>query len=238
MSALYGIAIEQGYIESENSAISNFFREIEDSKREITIKHLLMMSSGLKWSGNEAMLTAKNWVKYILEQPVETEPGIEMKYSCGNSHLLSAILQHTTKMDTVEYAKKTLFSPLGIRDFNWYQDAQGIAIGGFSLTLKLEDMLKFGITYLNDGKWDGNQLIPVEWIKKSTDVQMTTNKSSYGYHWWILNQDNEPKTYFAFGMGGQYIFVNEEKRIVTVFVSNIDGECSSPIEYLQKYILS
>lgn len=123
LSALYGIAIQQGYIENENVSISNYFPEIDDSKKETTIRHLLTMSSGLRWPGNEAMIPTKNWVKFILEQPVVSEPGTQMKYSCGNSHLLSAILQKATRMKTVDFAKKNLFSYLGIQDFKWYEDA-------------------------------------------------------------------------------------------------------------------
>jgi len=211
-----------------------------DVKNRITIKDLLMMSSGLRWPGNEAMIPSKNWVRFTLEQPVESEPGNEMNYSCGNSHLLSAILQHATKMDTVMFAKKHLFTPLGIQDFNWHHDAQGVAIGGFSLTMKIEDMLKFGILYLQKGKWNSNQVIPADWIDKSTEIKMTTSDlSSYGYHWWILNEANNEssKTYFARGMGGQYIVVNEEQRIVTVFTSDMQGKSTSPIEYFQNYIL-
>lgn len=243
MSALYGIAIHQGYIENEDVAISNYFSEIDDTKKGITIKDLLTMSSGLRWSGNEAMIPTKNWVKFILEQPVESEPGKQMIYSCGNSHLLSAILQKATKTNTLNFAKKNLFSPLGIFDFNWYQDAQGIAIGGFGLTMKIADMLKFGILYSQNGEWNSKQLIPAEWIKKST-ANNDVAESLYGYHWWILNSKSvdckEDKTFYAMGMGGmrgQYIFVNQERQLVTVFTSILSDNTSSPIQYFENYIL-
>jgi len=240
LSALYGIAIQKGYIENENVPIAEFFEDIDDSKGTITIKHLLMMSSGLRWPGNEAMIPAKNWVRFTLEQPVECEPGKVMKYSCGSSHLLSAVLQHATRMDTVTFAKKYLFTPLAIQDINWHHDAQGVAIGGFSLTMKSVDMLKFGLLYLNKGEWNAKALIPTDWIHQSTAIKMkTSDGSSYGYHWWILNDDNDEagKTYFARGMGGQYIIVNDAQRIVTVFTSNMQGNGTSPMEYFQKYIL-
>ncbi|SFS57356.1 serine hydrolase [Paenibacillus sp. 453mf] len=215
-SALCGIAMEQGYIENEDVSIAHYFEDIDDSKKNITIKHLLTMSSGLKWPGNEAMIPSKNWVEFVLEQPVESEPGKHMKYSCGNSHLLSAILQKATQMNTVDYAKKNLFVPLGIEDFNWYQDAQGIAIGGFSMTMKTEDMLKFGLLYLHNGEWKSKQLIPAEWIDKSTRNQ-EAQETSYGYHWWILKDMNtlndEDRTFYAMGMGGQYIFVNQQRQL-------------------------
>ncbi len=241
MSALYGIAIQQGYIENEDVSISHYFSEIDDIKKGISIRHLLTMSSGLSWPGNEAMIPTKNWVKFILEQPVESEPGKQMKYSCGNSHLLSAILQKATQMNTVDFAKKNLFSPLGIHDFNWYEDAQGIAKGGFGLTMKIEDMLKFGVLYLQNGQWNSKQLIPAEWIKKSTNHNFVA-ESLYGYHWWIMNSKDvdceEDKTFYAMGMGGQYIFVNQKRRIVTVFTSNLSDHTSSPIQYFENYVLN
>nr|WP_040674902.1 serine hydrolase [Paenibacillus terrigena] len=244
LSALYGIAIQQGYIENEDVPISNYFSEIDDTKNGITIRHLLTMSSGLKWSGNEAMIPTKDWVKFILEQPVESEPGKQMNYSCGNSHLLSAILQKATKMNTVDFAKKNLFLPLGIHDFNWFQDAQGIAIGGFGLRMKIEDMLKFGVLYSQNGEWNSKQLIPAGWIEKSTNNNSVA-ESLYGYHWWIMNSKNvdceEDKTYYAMGMGGmrgQYIFVNQERRLVTVFTSILSDNTSGPIQYFENYILN
>ncbi|MEK4526210.1 serine hydrolase [Paenibacillus sp. FSL H8-0104] len=103
------------------------------------------MSSGLHYPGNEAMIPSRNWTEFVLEQPVEFEPGVQMKYSCGSSHILSAILQKATGMNTLEFAKKYLFAPQGISDFHWYQDTQGIAIGGFGLRMKIEDMLNFGV---------------------------------------------------------------------------------------------
>lgn len=241
LSALYGIAIQQGYIENEDVPISNYFPEIDDLKKEITIRHLLTMSSGLRWPGNEAMIPSKNWVKFILNQPVESEPGTHMKYSCGNSHLLSAILQKATRIKTVDFAKKNLFSHLGIQEFKWYEDAQGISIGGFGLTMKIEDMMKFGFLYSQNGHWNSKQLISAEWIEKSTNHNSTA-RSSYAYHWWILNDQDvgceEDKTFFAMGMGGQYIFVNQERRLVTVFTSNLSDNTSSPIQYFQNYILN
>ncbi|SDD51058.1 CubicO group peptidase, beta-lactamase class C family [Paenibacillus sp. CF095] len=238
MSALCGIAIHQGYIESENVAISEYFTDIEDSKKKITIRHLLMMSSGLRWTGNEAMIPTKNWVKFVLDQPVESEPGKEMKYSCGNSQLLSAILQKATKMNTVTFAKKHLFGPLGIEDFHWNNDAQGVAIGGYGLTMKIEDMLKFGRLYMNRGKWNKKQIIPQKWIEESTTAKINPQfeESSYGYHWWVSN--NPSKTYYALGMKGQYIIINEETRLLTVITSNMDGDISRPMEYFNNFILS
>lgn len=244
LSALVGIAIQQGYIENEDIPIVNYFNDLDDSKKGITINHLLTMSSGLHFPGNEAMIPSRNWTKFVLEQPVEFEPGIQMKYSCGSSHILSAILQKATGMNTSEFARKNLFAPLGINDFHWYQDTQGIAIGGFGLRMKIEDMLKFGMLYAENGKWNSKQLISADWIARSVSPSLTS-EPLYSYHWRIMKnikeEDAENKTFYAMGMGGgrgQYIFVNQKRGLVAVFTTIISDDSLLPLQWFNNYILT
>ncbi|MDQ0721027.1 CubicO group peptidase (beta-lactamase class C family) [Paenibacillus sp. W4I10] len=243
LSALMGIAIEQGYIEHEDIPIVNYFNDLGDSKKGITIKHLLTMSSGLHYPGNEAMIPSKNWTKFVLEQPVEFEPGMQMKYSCGSSHILSAILQKTTHMNTAEFAKKHLFAPLGINDFHWYQDTQGIAVGGFGLRMKIEDMLKFGVLYAQNGEWNSKQLISPDWIARIVSPSLTSN-TLYSYHWRLMKsikqEEAENKTFYAMGMSGgrgQYIFVNQKRGLVAVFTTIISDNSLLPLQWFNNYIL-
>jgi len=238
---LFGIAIQKGYIQNEDVPISDFFNEIEDSKKEITIRNLLQMSSGLSWPGNGAMIPTKNWIKFILEQPIVTEPGSHMTYSCGNSHLLSMILHKVTGIKTVDFARKNLLTPMGIHDFSWHQDSQGITIGGFGMSMNIEDMVKLGLLYLRKGQWASKQLIPSDWIDKT--IISSKASPSYGYHWWVMDGDSErleeEKTYYAMGMAGdrgQYIFVDQKKRLVCVFTSKLSSSSPTPIQYYQKYI--
>ncbi|WP_238022043.1 serine hydrolase domain-containing protein [Oceanobacillus jordanicus] len=146
LSIVVGIAIDKGYIENVNTPIDHYFPELNNTreKQKITIKHLLTMTSGIHWPGNGSMIPSKNWVNFVLDQPIDNPPGKEMVYSCGSSHLVSAILQKATGLNTEVFARKRLFTPLGITDYNWNHDALGIAIGGFGLTLRTEDMLKIG----------------------------------------------------------------------------------------------
>ncbi|WP_256332281.1 serine hydrolase [Paenibacillus sp. CF095] len=244
LSALVGIAIQQGYIENEDTPIVNYFNDLDDSKKGITIKHLLTMSSGLHYPGNEAMIPSRNWTKFVLEQPIEFEPGIQMKYSCGSSHILSAILQKATGMNTSEFARKNLFAPLGINDFHWYQDTQGIAIGGFGLRMKIEDMLKFGVLYAQNGEWNSKQLISADWIARSVRPSLTF-ETLYSYHWRIMKsiqeEDAENKTFYAMGMGGgrgQYIFVNQDRGLVAVFTTIKSDDSLLPLQWFNNYILT
>lgn len=241
LSALIGIAIDKGYIENVNTPIINFFPEfIKDKEnQEITIKHLLTMTSGLHWPGNSGMISSKNWVNFVLQQVIDKPPGNEMVYSCGSSQLLSAILQKTTGLNTEVFAKKHLFTPLGITDYKWNCDAQGIAIGGFGLTMKTADMLKIGALYLNNGRWKSKQIVPSHWIEESTSPKVKTNDTfSYAYHWWNKQFDNQlGKIFFAYGREGQYIIVAPDYQLVTVFISSIKDETTRPLNYFKDYLI-
>lgn len=118
-----------------------------------------------------------------------------------------------------------------------------MAIGGFGLRMKIEDMLKFGILYLQNGKWNARQLIPSAWIEISTHPSSVA-ESVYGYHWWTMNKKEsgrqEHKTYYAMGMGGmrsQYIFVHPEHKLVAVFTSIVsDDSIGDPVQYFNDYL--
>ena len=239
LSALIGIAIDKGYIENVNTPITNYFPEFKDTGlQEITIKHLLTMTSGLHWPGNNGMISSKNWVNFILQQDIDNPPGKEIVYSCGSSQLLSAILQKATGLNAEAFAKKHLFTPLGITDYRWNNDAQGIAIGGFGLNMKTVDMLKIGTLYLNNGVWKSNQIVPHHWIEESTSPKFKSNDIfSYAYHWWNLTSDNQVRIYFAYGREGQYIIVAPGYELVVVFTSSIKDDHLRPLNYFKDYLL-
>ncbi|HAM79184.1 serine hydrolase domain-containing protein [Ornithinibacillus bavariensis] len=241
LSVLIGITIKKGYIEHINTPISTYFPEINNDteKQKITIKHLLTMTSGLHFPGNNGMIPSKNWVNFVLNQDMENPPGTDMSYSCGSSQLLSAIIQKTTGLNTEVFARKHLFTPLGITDYKWNHDAQGIAIGGFGLTMKTSDMLKIGTLYANKGKWKSKQIVPFHWIEESTTPKVKSNDTfSYAYHWWNLTSDNEiGRIYFAYGLEGQYIIVVPDYQLVTVFTSSMKEDELSPLNYFKDYLL-
>ncbi|MBK5459232.1 serine hydrolase domain-containing protein [Peribacillus sp. TH27] len=241
LSALIGIAIDKGYIENVNTPIINYFPEFNKDKenQRITIKHLLTMTSGLHWPGNSGMIPSKNWVNFVLHQGIDNPPGKEMVYSCGSSHLLSAIIQKTTGLNTEVFAKKYLFTPLGITDYKWNHDAQGTAIGGFGLTMKTVDMLKIGTLYLKDGVWKSKQIVPFHWIEESTSPKVKTDENySYAYHWWNITFDNQiGRIFFAYGFEGQYIIVAPDYQLATVFTSSIKDDELRPLFYLKDYLL-
>jgi CubicO group peptidase (beta-lactamase class C family) len=248
VSALIGIALEQGYLKSVDQPLLEIFsgREIDnfDSRKEsITLEDVLTMSSGLRcrdsylyqWNGIEEMLASDDWVQYVLDLPMEDQPGSRFEYCNGGSFLLSAIIQETTGETALTYAEKNLFDPLGISDVDWPSNPDGISIGWGNLRMLPQDMAKIGYLYLNDGKWEDEQIVPSEWVSESTKKHIdATLQDGYGYQWWV----DSPDVYMALGYAGQFIFVAPEINLVAVFTSNLpDDQFYTPQRLLDTFIL-
>jgi CubicO group peptidase (beta-lactamase class C family) len=243
-SALIGIAIEEGYIDNASVKVMDFFPEkkienLGSQKKNMTLEHLLTMTTGFEWDewtrdSASKMLRSANPVEYTLNLPVKYNPGTVLTYCTGASHLLSAIIHKTTGYTTLEFARKYLFRPLGISEVQWTYDQQGIFHGGHGLSLTSRDIAKFGYLYLNNGTWNGKQIISTEWVYKSTQTyNLFYENSGYGYQWWTLPQSN---IYYADGMNGQRIYVAPEDDIVVVFTANIPN--NSVLDSLFRSILS
>jgi CubicO group peptidase (beta-lactamase class C family) len=233
-SALIGIAIEEGYIESVNQKILDFFQDVnvlnKANKENITIEHLLTHTSGVYWREDQLpysspdnsfglMTDSPNWVEFYLNLSIENEPGTVRNYNSGDSHMLSAILSNATGTSTYLFAKEHLFDPLGIKDLYWQQDPQGTVFGGSGLRLTPRSLAKFGYLYLNNGTWDQEQLIPEEWVLNSTKIHISWDDwASYGYQWYIYPQ---AKSYIALGYQQQIIWVTPEYDLVIVLTSTI-----------------
>ena len=233
-SALIGIAIDKGYIKDVNQTITQLFPNkkidnLDKLKRLMTLKDLLMMTSGLdcnygsvnKWAGTITMRKSNDWTQYNLNLPMAQTPGEYFNYCNGVSHLLSAIIHESTHMQTLDFAKKHLFNPLGIKDIEWEESPEGINNGFMGLRLQPKDMAKIGLLYLNKGEWENKQIISAEWIEESTHpyIDGRWNGEDYGYQWWI----NPAGYYSAVGMFGQAIYVVPGKNLVAVFTGNIEG---------------
>jgi CubicO group peptidase (beta-lactamase class C family) len=235
ISALVGIAIERGAIESARQPIVEFFPElrrgtVDPAKRAITVEDLLTMRSGLdSTSGRNygAWVRSANWVRHILDKPLLTEPGTVMDYSTGNSHLLSAILTRATGVSTWQFAQQRLAKPLGFTLARWPQDPQGVFFGGNEMLLTPRQMIAFGELYLNRGSVGGSQVIPSSWVDASFVPRARSywSEQLYGYGWW-MRQIGNYQTYFAWGFGGQYIFIVPELRVViaTTSVTSVGEE--------------
>jgi CubicO group peptidase (beta-lactamase class C family) len=242
ISALVGIAIEEGYIESVDQRVLDFFPDHtfanpDPRKEAMTLEHLLTMTSGLDWEEGMPiyleMYRSRDWVQFVLDKPMVAEPGSQFVYCSGCSHVLSAIIQRTTGMNTLEYAQSRLFEPLGITDVYWESDSSGTSIGGWGLEITPRDMAKFGYLYLNGGVWDGQQVVPAEWVRTSVEKHVETDSDlGYGYQWWTYPSLD---AYTAIGRDAQLIFVIPDQDVVAVFTAELDG-ADALFELIEKFI--
>ncbi len=224
ISALIGIAIEQGYIDSVNEPIAQYFPEyISDQsnadKLNITIENLLTMQSGLETTSNRnygKWVLSDNWVEFAINQPLVAEPGTRMLYSTGSAHLLSAIITRATELDTKSFAQQNLVSQLGYSMSYWSQDPQGVYFGGNDIKMTPRQMLVFGELYLNRGIYDGRQVISEQWIQLSHRPHARSPRGQGRYYGWWLRDLAGMLVPVAWGYGGQLIFVVEPLDLVVV----------------------
>ena len=245
ISALVGIAIDRGMIPNVATPIVTYFPELAQDpdarKRQITVEHLLTMRPGLEGTSNRnygAWVNSRNWVRHALARPMFAMPGEEMEYSTGNTHLLSAILTKATGTSTWQFANDALARPLGFTLAQWPRDPQGIYFGGNDMLMTPRQMLAFGELYMDGGRASGEQVIRKEWVEKSCDGRPRTRRPGspgfggnggfdplrdreYGYAWWVY-EIRGYDTCFAWGYGGQYIFVVPELDLVMVTTSSPD----------------
>jgi CubicO group peptidase (beta-lactamase class C family) len=245
-SALIGIALDQGYIQGIDVPLLDFFPDrtianLDDAKRAITLEDVLTMSSGLDWPGGLAeplinsLFQSRDWAQFVLDRPMADEPGSTFAYNSGGSHLLTTILKQRTGMPVLDFARKNLFDPLGFGTVSWTTDLQDVAMGGSGLFLTPRDMAKFGYLYLKDGQWDGQQIVPAEWVATSTRRHIAAEPiaNGYGYHWWV----DSSGYYTAAGYGGQHIFVQPELNVVVVFTSGMPSAPNGTHQHLLDLIL-
>jgi len=180
------------------------------------------MRTGQNWNEHAAsnienahdqMLASENWLEFLLGIPMIMKPGKGFDYNTGASHIISAIIQKATG-GTEAFAQDHLFGPLGIREYAWKNDPQGIPTGGFGLSLRARDFAKLGFLFLNGGLWDGERILSNKWIKKATAVHVDADGTGkYGYHWWI---QRGKKDFQAHGFGGQNLYVLSDHDLILV----------------------
>ncbi len=225
LAAMIGIAIDRGVIPGVDTPISEYFPDLSDpEKRGITVRNLLMMRSGLETTSNRfygAWVGSANWVRFALNQTLLAPPGERMIYSTGNTHLLSAILTKATGTSTWEFGDEALAKPLGFDLPRWPTDPQGIYFGGNDMLMTPREMMKVGLLYLHKGSYEGRQVVPAEWVETSCDgpVREGRRGQRYGYGWWGGKFDTY-ETCYAWGYGGQYIWVMPELDLVMVASSS------------------
>ena len=230
ISALVGIAIEQGYIEGLDQPISAFYDEIlagasNASKRSITIGNLLSMQAGLETTSfynYGAWVLSDDWVGFALNQPLQVSPGTRLTYSTGNTHLLSAILTQATGRSTLQFAREELGKPLGFQLESWPTDPGGVYFGGNNMEITPRQMLAFGELYLNKGRANGRQVLSETWVETSHQRLAESGRERgryYGYGWWLRDMAGVGTAY-AWGYGGQFIVLAPSLELVVVTTSS------------------
>jgi len=230
ISALVGIAIDQGYISSIDEPVATFFPAFNHPQspeqwQSLTIRHLLTMQAGLQSTSGRnygRWVVSDDWVESALSRPFIAEPGSNMIYSTGSTHILSAILTTATGMSTREFAQQYLASPMGFRMAYWSQDPQGIFFGGNDMEITPRQMLAFGELYLNNGQYNDTQIVSTDWVERSHQSHAVSPRGQgrfYGYGWWLREMAGMLVP-LAWGYGGQLIFVVEEYDLVIVATSD------------------
>ncbi|PCJ94813.1 MAG: serine hydrolase [Flavobacteriaceae bacterium] len=234
-SILMGIAIDKGFIENVNDPISKYLKSLvptknlDGRKTEITIKHLLTMSTGLdcndwdkKSKGQEDKISKKSdWLQYFLNLPMVHKPGEVSNYCTMGQVLATEIISQSSGMTIDKFSEKYLFNPLGVNNLSWgHTSNKEIIPSGKRLYMTSRDMAKIGQLILNNGKWNEKQVVSEKWIAESTTPKTKITGIDYGYLWWNIPFKVNEKIFVsktATGNGGQYIMVLPELDMVAVF---------------------
>ena len=234
VSACVGIAIAQGKIKNVEQRVFDFFPEFSaydtGVKKLFSIKHLLTMTSGLRWNeevpynnpenSEIQMIRSKDPIEFVLSRPNTSTPGMQWQYNGGTTQLLAAIIEKTTGKRVDQFAREYLFEPLGVTQFEWvkYPGSENPAAAS-GLRLRPRDLLKFGILYRDKGNWNGAQVIPVTWVEQSFHPSVKRPGGSYGYQFWLWDDTlrNKPlKMRACIGNGDQRIYYDEKNDLLVV----------------------
>jgi CubicO group peptidase (beta-lactamase class C family) len=254
VSALTGIAIDKGLIKNKNETVLSFFPEYtvannSEEKKKITIEHLLTNQSGLDCditdagsAGNENnMGNTDDWVKFTLDLPMIDTAGRKGRYCSGNSITMGRIIEKATQQSLTEFANQTLFKDLGIKNYKWnFKPDKSSSETFCQIYLNSRDMAKFGLLYLNKGKWKGHQVISSDWVHQSLSKHSEVQGVNYGYLWWIKYLDVDGVKYYgkaAQGNGGQKIYIWEDLDMVAVITGGNFNTQSPSDELIRKFIL-
>ena len=235
VSTCIGIAIAQGKIKSVDQPIFDFlpdYKQYNNEGREnLTIKHLLTMTSGLKWNEDVPydnpenseiqMINSGDGIGFVLSRELTSEPGTVWQYNGGTTELLAEIIKRVSGKNIHEFAKEFLFKPIGIKKSEWtISPSTNSPAAASGLRLTSRDMLKFGILHLHDGKWGEKQIVPKEWVKESLSSHINRQDGGgYVYQFWILNYTLKKKTLTipaAVGNGDQRIYIDNQNNIIIV----------------------
>jgi CubicO group peptidase (beta-lactamase class C family) len=239
ISALVGIALDQDILTTLDQKMIEFFPEfaaeiIDPRKNEITIGDMLKMRSGYPWEeftpgSLDLLLSNNNWLPRMVDFALTSDPGTAFGYSNLTAHLLAVIVARACGTDLRSYAQQHLFSPLNVQVGYWPRDANGYYYGSGDISFNARDAAKFGLLYLNDGEYQGTQVVPADWVRHSLQrysEDLYNNRLGrhvrdigYGYLWWSARAGKHD-FYYAWGHGGNLIVLLHQLDMVIVTTAN------------------
>lgn len=243
IATILGAAIQQGFVKSTNDKITDYYKEykgLSNQIQQIKIQDLLTQRHGMKWKESpwnspdnnwrNLINTSGDWYKIILETEMSEKPGQVFNYSNAAPTLISGAIQNASQLPIDAFAKKYVFSDLGIKRYRFWQGNGGPANNGMALIfLRSRDLAKIGQLYLQKGKWKGKQVIPANFAAKATSSVVEAAEGNplykqydYGYFWWKNPVDRSGKKHEIFlarGAGGQLIIVEPETKVVVVITA-------------------
>ena len=232
-SALVGIAMSEGRIDSIDQPAADFVEEWRGTDKEkITLRHLLTLTSGLQWQEGysgvndvTAMASSADQVAYVLARPLAVEPGTRILYSTGDPEVFSRILFVATGKEAEDYAREKIFDVIGMPQATWLKDAKGHTTTYCCIFTTAREFAKFGYLYIRGGRWGDKQVVPAEWVEESTRAQERLSPADeYGFLWHVPTVPNVPGSVFAAeGIQTKFIYVIPALDIVAVRIGEADN---------------
>ncbi|MCA9707741.1 MAG: serine hydrolase [Myxococcales bacterium] len=240
LSALYGIALDEGIFASVDDPVAQhlpeYFAELSPAKQQIRLGDLLTMRGGLEWNEGPGyvsggMVAAPDFCRFVLELPLVETPGTVFEYSTGLTHVASAALTESSGDTTREFARARLLEPLGISTPRWDLSPEGYFVGGAEVWMRPRDMARLGQLYLEGGTLDGQAVLTPEWVELSANPWIPeASGRTYGVWWRERPWASYPAqdSYFAWGYGGQFIFLfpSWDLQVVVTSKWNVSGTAS------------
>jgi CubicO group peptidase (beta-lactamase class C family) len=230
LAAIAGAALDRGVLESLDQPVAPLLKPYlppapDPRLATVTVEHLLSMATGLeRTSGRNygRWVSSRSWTGFALARPFVDEPGGRMLYSTGTSHILSAVLTAASGKSTLDLARAYLAEPLGITIPPWPRDPQGIYFGGNDMLMSPRALLRLGEMYRNGGLHEGRQVLSRAYVEdsfRSRGGRSPYNGYTYGLGWWIREAAGHP-VYFAWGYGGQMVYVVPSLALTVVMTSD------------------
>jgi CubicO group peptidase (beta-lactamase class C family) len=254
---LYGVALADGKVADLDQSLVAQFPAYEDlaadPKRErMTVRHALSMTLGTEWdeklpyydrrNSETAMDLAVDRYRYVLEPPMVAEPGTQWTYNGGATAVVAHLISRGTGQPLLDYARETLFEPLGITDVEWIVDSDGEPFAASGLRMRPRDLAKIGQLVLNRGTWVDSQVVPSDWLDQSFMPGVRASGGfEYGYHWWLGESRNDDRRWRgAFGNGGQRLVIVPSLELVVVITAgnyNEPDDWKLPVAVITQVVL-